>query len=113
MESKTDRTSNTIGNILQVTKSTIQQTQNYYNYYIGKDNDLYRKQLPLLIHKYNMQALAIKRKEIEKNITEVGIIPYSNNEENTFLTPLNNIRNPQIRSKKLPPYVLFITKKES
>ena len=111
MELKTDRTSNTIGNILQVTKSTIQQTQNYYNYYIGKDNDLYRKQLPLLIHKYNMQALAIKRKEIEKNITEVGIIPYSNNEENTFLTPLNNIRNPQIRSKKLPPLCPFYNKK--
>jgi len=111
MESKTDRTSNTIGNILQVTKSTIQQTQNYYNYYINKDNDLYRKQLPFLIHKYNMQALAIRRKEIEKNVTEVGIIPYSTNEDNTFLTPLNNIRNPQIRSKKLPPLCPFYNKK--
>jgi hypothetical protein len=111
MELKTDRTNNTIGNILQVTKSTIQQTQNYYNYYINKDNDLYRKQLPLLIHKYNMQALAIRRKEIEKNVTEVGIIPYTNNEDNTFLTPLNNIRNPQIRSKKLPPLCPFYNKK--
>ena len=111
MELKTDRISNTIGNILQVTKSTIQQTQNYYNYYINKDNDLYRKQLPLLIHKYNMQALAIRRKEIEKNVTEVGIIPYRDNEDKTFLTPLNNIRNPQIRSKKLPPLCPFYNKK--
>ena len=111
MELKTDRTNNTVGNILQVTKSTIQQTQNYYNYYINKDNDLYRKQLPLLIQKYNMQALAIKRKEIEKNVTEVGIIPYSKNEDNTFLAPLNNIRNPQIRSKKLPPLCPFYNKK--
>ena len=111
METKTDRTSNTIGNILQVTKSTIQQTQNYYNYYINKDNDLYRKQLPLLIHKYNLQALAIKRKEIEKNVTEVGITPYTKNEDKIFLTPLNSIRNAQIRSKKLPPLCPFYNKK--
>ena len=47
MQSKTERTSKTVGNILQVTKNTIQLNENYYDYYINKDNALYKKQLPL------------------------------------------------------------------
>ena len=63
MNSKSEKTSNTVGNILQVTKSTIQLNENFYDYYINKDNALYIKQLPLLVQKTNMQALAIKKRK--------------------------------------------------
>ena len=59
MNSRIERTCDTVGNILQVTKNTIQLSDNYYDYYINKDNDLYKKKLPLLIKKSNMQAISI------------------------------------------------------
>ena len=69
MNSKTERTCDTVGNILQVTKNTIKLNENYYDYYINKDNSLYIKQLPLLVQKANMQAIAIKKKKKTKKIT--------------------------------------------
>ena len=110
MKSKTERTCDTVGNILQVTKNTIQLNENYYNYYINKDNSLYIKQLPLLVQKANMQAIAIKRKEDEKNYLELDAL---NKEEimNQTQFPLNDIRNAQIRSKKLPPLCPFYSNK--
>ena len=42
MKSLSERTSKTVGNILQVTKNTIQLNENYYDYYINKDNSLYK-----------------------------------------------------------------------
>ena len=110
MKSKTSRTSNYIGNILQVTKDTIKQNKSFYDYYINKDNDLYKKQLPILIQKANMQALAIRKKENEKNLRE-ELFPKTSESIDKILMPLNQIRNAQIRSKKLPPLCPFYNKR--
>ena len=106
MKSQTERTS-TVGNILQVTKNTIQLNENFYDYYINKDNALYRKQLPLLIQKANMQAIAIKIKENEKNYALSEENQNKSNSLDEILVPLDHIRNAQIRSKKLPPLCPF------
>ena len=111
MNSRIERTCDTVGNILQVTKNTIQLSDNYYDYYINKDNALYRKQLPLLVQKSNMLAIAIKRKEDEKNY----LTTYQNKNNSDSLDklklPLSDIRNAQIRSKKLPPLCPFYSNK--
>ena len=111
MKSKLDNTSETVENILQVTKNTIQLNENYYNYYINKDNALYQRQLPLLIQKSNMQAIAIKRKENEKNYIDSDGNQDNSDIINKIQLPLNNIRNAQIRSKKLPPLCPFYSSK--
>ena len=110
MKSKTGRTTNYIGNILQVTKNTIKENKSFYDYYINKDNDLYKRQLPILIQKANMQALAIKKKENEKNIKE-DLFPKPSDSIDKILMPLGQIRNAQIRSKKLPPLCPFYNKR--
>ena len=105
MDQRNQRTSQSVGNILQVTKNIIQENENFYDYYINKDNSLYYKQLPLLIRKAKLQAIAIYKKENKKQ------------QENYPLTTgdspnlLDNIRNAQIRSKKLPPLCPFYNDK--
>jgi len=111
MKSLSERTSKTVGNILQVTKNTIQLNENYYDYYINKDNALYKKQLPLLIQKANMQAIAIKMKEDEKNYVLSEQNQNKSDSLDKILVPLENIRNAQIRSKKLPPLCPFYSNK--
>ena len=51
MEQGNQRTSESVGSILQVTKNIIQENDNFYDYYINKDNSLYHKQLPFVIKK--------------------------------------------------------------
>ena len=105
MDQRNQRTSQSVGNILQVTKNIIQENENFYDYYVNKDNSLYYKQLPLLIRKAKLQAIAIYKKENKKQ------------QENYPLTTgdspnlLDNIRNAQIRSKKLPPLCPFYNDK--
>ena len=111
MKSKVESTSETVGNILQVTKNTIQLNENYYNYYINKDNALYRRQLPLLVQKANMQAIAIMRKENEKNNIESEENQNNSDIIEKIQMPLSDIRNAQIRSKKLPPLCPFYSNK--
>ena len=111
MNSKIERTCDTVGNILQVTKNTIQLSDNYYDYYINKDNALYKKQLPLLVQKSNMQAIAIKRKEDEKNYLTTYQSQNNSDSLDKLKLPLNDIRNAQIRSKKLPPLCPFYSNK--
>ena len=111
MQSKTERTSKTVGNILQVTKNTIQLNENYYDYYINKDNALYKKQLPLLIQKSNIQAIAIRRRENEKNVIDSEENQEKSNSLDKISFPLSDIRNAQIRSKKLPPLCPFYSNK--
>ena len=108
MEINSVRENNTIDNILQVTKSTVQQNQNFYNYYLKRDNTLYKKQLPLLVHKYKMNVLTKKRLENEKSY--IQNIHKSSSIDNMLL-PLNSIRHAQIRSKKLPPLCPFYNDK--
>ena len=107
MEVKSVRENNTIDNILQVTKSTIQQNQKFYNYYLKKDNTLYKKQLPLLIHKYKMNFLS-KKIENEKNYIQSV---HKSSSIDKILVPLNAIRHAQFRSKKLPPLCPFYNDK--
>ena len=111
MNSRIERTCDTVGNILQVTKNTIQLSDNYYDYYINKDNALYKKQLPLLIQKSNMQAIAIKKKEDEKNYLTTYQSPKNSDSLDKLKLPLSDIRNAQIRSKKLPPLCPFYSNK--
>ena len=109
MKSYTERTNKTVDNILQVTKNTIQQSDNYYDYYINKDNSLYMKQLPLLIQKSKLQAIAIRKKENEKNHIDIEQEETQNKSLSIdkYLMPLSDIRNAQSRSKKLPPLCPF------
>ena len=108
MEITSTRENNTIDSILQVTKSTVQQNQKFYNYYLKKDNTLYRKQLPLLVHKYKMNVLSKKKIENEKSY--IQNVHKSSSTDNILL-PLNAIRHAQIRSKKLPPLCPFYNDK--
>ena len=108
MEISPVRENNTIDSILQVTKSTVQQNQKFYNYYLKKDNTLYRRQLPLLVHKYKMSVLSKKKLENEK--TYIQNVHKSSSTDNILL-PLNAIRHAQIRSKKLPPLCPFYNDK--
>ena len=106
MEQGNQRTSESVGSILQVTKNIIQENDNFYDYYINKDNSLYHKQLPLLFRRSKLQAIAIRNKENKKQ-----------NENNYSLALvkapglLDDIRNAQIRSKKLPPLCPFYNEK--
>ena len=107
MDKNDQRTSHSVGSILQVTKNIIQENENFYDYYINKDNSLYHKQLPLLIRKSKLQALVIRNKENKKQNENYSISLHRGK------GLYDNIRNAQIRSKKLPPLCPFITKKEN
>ncbi len=111
MKCISERTSQTVGNILQVTKNTIQISDNYYDYYINKDNSLYMRQIPLLVQKAKIQAIAIRKKENEKNHLEFEGNKKKSQSSEKYLIPLNDIRNAQNRSKKLPPLCPFYSKK--
>ena len=103
---KDKRTSQSVESILQVTKNMIQETDNFYDYYINKDNSLYHRQLPLLIRKSKLQALVIRNKENKKQMDDGYQISLTKDEN-----LLDNIRNAQIRSKKLPPLCPFYNDK--
>ena len=106
MDQNTQRTSQSIGNILQVTKNIIQENENFYDYYINKDNSLYHKQLPLLMKKSRLQhALVLYNKENKKQDNNISLSLDKNHQI------LDNIRNAQIRSKKLPPLCPFYNEK--
>ena len=106
MDQTNQRTSQSVGNILQVTKNIIQQNENFYDYYINKDNSLYHKQLPLLVRRSKLQALVLYNKENKKN--QENRYPISLNKSQALL---DDIRNAQIRSKKLPPLCPFYNEK--
>ena len=105
MDKNVQRTSQSIGNILQVTKGVIKENENFYDYYINKDNSLYHKQIPLLIRRAKLQALAIYHKENKKQQDNYPLT--TSNSPNL----LDDIRNAQIRSKKLPPLCPFYNEK--
>ena len=105
MDKNDQRTSHSVGSILQVTKNIIQENENFYDYYINKDNSLYHKQLPLLIRKSKLQALVIRNKENKKQNENYSISLHRGK------GLYDNIRNAQIRSKKLPPLCPFYNEK--
>jgi hypothetical protein len=105
MDKNDQRTNHSVGSILQVTKNIIQENENFYDYYINKDNSLYHKQLPLLIRKSKLQALVIRNKENKKQNENYSISLHRGK------GLYDNIRNAQIRSKKLPPLCPFYNEK--
>ena len=100
-----------IDSILQVTKETVNQSDNYYNY-IRKQNDLlYMKQLPLLMKNSRINALVLSktRNDFKHNLLyeikdeKKEKEHASKTQINKFISPLSNIRIIQTKSKKLPP----------
>ena len=110
MDQNDQRTGQSIGNILQVTKNIIKENDNFYDYFINKDNSLYHKQLPLLVRRTKLQALVLYNKENKKQQDNYPVATTRSNDDQS-LTVLDDIRNAQIRSKKLPPLCPFYNDK--
>ena len=102
-----------IENILQVTKNTVQLSDNFHDYYIKQENDLYVKQLPLLTRQNNQTAICVRNNENEdmKNGSDDEAKNLKDKKMESLPDPLENIRNAQIRSKKLPPLCPFYSNK--
>ena len=102
------RFSKNIDSILQVTNEVIHKNNNYRDYIINQNNSLYMRQLPLLMKNERIKALIHKKlDDSQKNAsTIIEEEKYKDKEIITlkkYLSPLNNIRNIKIKSKKLPP----------
>ena len=101
------RISKNIDSILQVTNEVIHQNNNYRDYIINQNNSLYMRQLPLLMKNERIKALIHKKlDESQKNASTIEEEKDKDKEILTlkkYLSPLKNIRNIKIRSKKLPP----------
>ena len=110
MDQEDQRRSQSIGNILQVTKNIIKENDNFYDYFVNKDNSLYHKQLPLLVRRTKLQALVLYNKENKKQ-QDIYPVATTRSSDDQSLTLLDNIRNAQIRSKKLPPLCPFYNDK--
>ena len=70
-----------VDSILKVTKSVIQSSDNYNKYYIQNDDSLYSNQLPLLT-----------------SLNRSNSLVYENSKDEDYST----IRNPHIRSERIP-----------
>ena len=97
------RFSKNINSILQVTNDIINKNDNYHEYIINNNNQLYARQLPLLIKSKRIKALIQKKfddtqKNKDEESTEKKFSIFKK-----YLSPLNTIRNAKIKSKKLPP----------
>ena len=106
-----------IDSILQVTNDVIYKSNNYREYILNQNNSLYMRQLPLLMKHERMKALISKKiEDTQKNSSSLIFQEEDKEKEikeksklNLYkhLSPLSNIRNIKIKSKKLPP--LYIT----
>ena len=98
-----------IDSILQVTKETVNKSDNYYNYIINQNNSLYKKQLPLLMKNIRINALVLSKNKSDFKINnnhqnkEENKRDLSKTKKNKLFSPLSEIRNIQTRSKNLPP----------
>ena len=102
-----------IDSILQVTKETVNQSDNYYDYIINHKDTLYMRQLPLLIKNFRINALVASK---TKNNFQLNSFNHKNEEKkekekekdkkmkiDNYISPLKSIRNIKMRSEKLPP----------
>ena len=98
-----------IDSILQVTKETVNKSDNYYNYIVNQNNTLYMKQLPLLMKNSRINALVLSKtrndfsKKKSFSLEKDNTKKFSRTKIDKFISPLNRIRNTQNKSKKLPP----------
>ena len=93
--------------ILHVTKNIIKESDNFNDYYIHENNNLYKNQLPLLIRNSRIREVMSLKKLNRKDLINITEANDENEEQKNNLLYLSNIRNPHIRSKKLPPLCPF------
>jgi hypothetical protein len=100
--------------ILNITKNIIKRSDEFNNYYIHEDNNLYQNQLPLLVNRSRIKEIVLHKKlnkiQVGPNKTKLDQEPEEKKLDYSKL-PLSNIRNIQIRSKKLPPLCPFYNEK--
>ena len=101
---KQDKFEKNIESILQVTKNVIKLNDNFHEYYVSRNNDLYKKQLSLLKKKFKL----IENNQAKKNDKSPIIVRKKLSSLDAYSTQkFNNIRQLQIRSSKLPPLCPF------
>ena len=101
--------------ILNITKNLIKKSDHFNDFYIRENNNLFRNQLPLLMHRSRIREVMLfkkmKREKFNTNIYENSEDIQDDEEEeqkrNRSLIPLSNIRRLHFRSKKLPPLCPF------
>ena len=100
--------------ILNITKNIIKRSDEFNNYYIHEDNNLYQNQLPLLVSRTRIKEIVLHKKlnkiQVAPNKNKLDQEPEEKKLDYSKL-PLSNIRNIQIRSKKLPPLCPFYNEK--
>ena len=101
-----DKDEKNIESILQITKNVIKFNNNFHEYYISKNDDLYKKQLNLLCKKSDLLKLLNKNKNNKSSLSKN--IKIKNLQLNSLSSrQYSSIRNLQIRSSKLPPLCPF------
>ena len=89
MKNRKNTDENCVDSILKLTKNLVQNTYDYHNYYIHKNNNLFSNQLPLLTQSKSTN-LIIKNTNKKNKLTKQ--IPF----------PLKLIRRVEKRSNKIP-----------
>ena len=99
--------------ILNITKNIIKRSDEFNNYYIHEDNNLYQNQLPLLVSRSRIKEIVLHKKLNKIQVGSTKKLDQEPEEKKLdySLFPLSNIRNIQIRSKKLPPLCPFYNEK--
>ena len=99
--------------ILNITKNVIKKSDNFNDYYFHEDNNLFKNQLPLLMHRSRIREVMLfkklKREDIVVN--EEQIKKEEEKKRNFSNILLSNIRKAHERSKKLPPLCPFYSRK--
>ena len=100
MKNRKNTDENCVDSILKLTKNLVQNTCDFHNYYIHKNNKLFSNQLPLLTQSKSNNIII---KNINKNNKLTKQIPF----------PLKLIRNVEKRTNKIPKlYSINNNKKE-
>ena len=99
--------------ILNITKNIIKRSDEFNNYYIHEDNNLYQNQLPLLVNRSRIKEIVLHKKLNKIQVGSNKKFDQEPEEKKIDYSqfPLSNIRNIQIRSKKLPPLCPFYNEK--
>ena len=108
---KTIKIEKNIEPILHVTKNIIKESDNFNDYYIRENNNLYKNQLPLLIRNSRIREVMSLKKLNRKDLINITEANDENEEQKNNPLYLSNIRNVHIRSKKLPPLCPFYSQR--
>ena len=110
---KVNKIEKNIQPILNITKNVIKKSDEFNNYYIHEDNNLYQNQLPLLVSRSRIKEIVLYKKLNKVQIGTNQKLEQVEEEKKLDYSkfPLSNIRNIHIRSKKLPPLCPFYNEK--